>query len=217
MSHSTSRLRVGARRRVLTAVGIGLATAIMGTGCAAGQIAQTAEITSAVEGGHATIGPIALRDVKVEYPQDGRYTQGEDARLTLVLANAAVEDDVLTSVRTDSADSVTFRSGDSATPVESPTELAPENPSASTSPGAEPAPNEESSLTLPGNENVLAYADGPRITLVGLTRDLLPSETVKLTFTFRDAGEVTLVVPVAIPATPGPQPSPIDVNPTEHD
>lgn len=209
MSHSTSRLRVGARRRVLTAVGIGLATAIVGSGCAAGQIAHTAQISSAVEGSHGTVGPIAVRDVKLAYPQNGRYTAGEDARVTLVLANAGIEDDVLTAVRSDAADRVVFQSGDSATPVET------QSPSESVAPGEETLPGQESSLTVPGNENVLAYADGPRITLLGLNRDLLPSQTVKLTFTFRDAGEVTLDAPVAIPATPGVQPTPVDIHPTD--
>jgi Uncharacterized protein conserved in bacteria len=212
VSHSTSRLRAGARRRVLAAVGIGLATAIVGSGCAAGQIAHTAQISSAVEGSHGTVGPIAVRDVKLAYPQDGRYTAGEDARVTLVLANAGIEDDVLTAVRSDAADSVVFQSGqsgDSATPLET------QSPSESVAPGEESLPGQESSLTVPGNENVLAYADGPRITLLGLNRDLLPSQTVKLTFTFRDAGEVTLDAPVAIPATPGTQPTPVDIHPTD--
>lgn len=218
MSRSTNRIRVGVGRRVLVAVGIGFATMAAASGCAAGQIAATAEIVPAVQGSSGMVGSVALRDVKLAYPQGGQYQQGQDARLTLVMVNNGLGDDALTSVRTDAADDVTFQAGnptgtDSATPSES----ASGSPTASASASETPEAGQQASIPLPANENVLAYADGPRITLLGLTRDLRSSETVKVTFSFRDAGNITLVVPVAVPSSPVPQPPAIDVSPTAQD
>lgn len=45
---------------------------------------------------------------------------------------------------------------------------------------------------------------GPRhsVTLVGLTRPMLPGEVVQVTFVFARAGAVTATVPVAVPTSP---------------
>jgi copper(I)-binding protein len=53
---------------------------------------------------------------------------------------------------------------------------------------------------------------GPVITLVGLTRSLLPAEVVQITFVFRQAGEVTINVPVEVPSSPLPPAPTIDLN-----
>lgn len=232
MSRSISRIRAGARRRVLVAVGIGLATAAAASGCAAGQIAATAEVVPAVQGSSGTVGSIAVRDVKLEYPQGGRYQQGQNARLTLVMVNSGPRDDALTAVRTDSAGSVVFQTAGpgasasatasatataSASGSASPSGSAPASPSASGTAGGAPGPGSVESIPLPPNQSVLGYADGPRITLVGLTESLRPSASVRITFSFRSAGNLTLVVAVAVPTSAVPQPPAIDVSPTAQD
>lgn len=88
-------------RSVLTALVVagGLALA----GCAAGQEAQTAEQLPTVDGQNTVLGPLALRDVALEYPEAGIYRQGSNARLEMVVANSSGDDDALLEVRTDAA------------------------------------------------------------------------------------------------------------------
>lgn len=224
------RVPASARRRVLTAVGIGLAMATAGTGCAAGQITQTAQQVPAVDGAHGTVGPIALRAVKLQYPQGGRYQEGQSARLTLTIANQSLEDDTLIAVRTDAASGTTFALGSSlsASASGSPSTSATESGSGSTAPTesgsssatASPSPSESSaaggatSIPIPANRSVLAFADGPVITLVGLKQSLFAAQVIKVTFSFQKAGDITLSVPVGVPLNEVPKPSPIDISPT---
>lgn len=91
-------------RSVLTALVVvgGLALA----GCAAGQRAQTAEQLPTVDGANVVLGPLALRDVTLQYPEGGIYRPGSDARLEMVLANDSGQSDALIEVRTDAAQDV---------------------------------------------------------------------------------------------------------------
>jgi len=92
----------------LTVVGcLGLA------GCAAGQLAQTAQQRPTVDGQEAQVGPIAIRYAALEYPTSGSYEQGSDARLRMVVVNTGDSADVLTSVRSDVAEDVTITQGTS--------------------------------------------------------------------------------------------------------
>ena len=59
---------------------------------------------------------------------------------------------------------------------------------------------------LPGGDD----GDGPAVTLVGLADDLTPGEYVDVTFTFEEAGEVTVPVPVGISARDLPRGEPFD-------
>lgn len=54
--------------------------------------------------------------------------------------------------------------------------------------------------------------DGVTVTLADLTRALLPSEVVPITFVFQHAGEITLQVPVAVPLSPLPPAPTVDVD-----
>jgi copper(I)-binding protein len=82
-------------------------------GCAAGQIAQTAQQRPTVDGQEAQVGPIAIRYAALEYPTGGSYEQGSDARLRMVVVNTGDSADVLTSVRSDVAEDVTITQGTS--------------------------------------------------------------------------------------------------------
>lgn len=205
MSHSTShsaRARAGARR--LAAIGIGLATAAVGTGCAAGQIAHTSEQVSVVDGAHGTVGSIGLRAVRLQYPQGGQYQAGQNARLTLAISNQGLEDDTLTRVKTDAARGTTFAPG-SVTALES----------ASAAPTESPTSGELTELPLPANQSVIALAEGPTITLTDLTKNLRSAQIITITFSFARAGDITLKVPVGTSLGEVPQPTPIDIRPTE--
>jgi copper(I)-binding protein len=83
-------------------------------GCAAGQIAQTAQQRPTVDGQEAQVGPIAIRYAALEYPDNGVYEQGSTARLRMVVVNTGDASDTLTSVRSTAASGVTIRQGTSA-------------------------------------------------------------------------------------------------------
>lgn len=147
-----------------------LATSVaVATGCSAGQIAQTANQVSTVDGSGADVGDIALRDITLEYPEAGTYEQGDDVRVEFVAVNTAeLESDTLVSVSSSAfggeADS------DSGLPIE-----------------------------LPPASDVSFTDEGAVIELTDLAEQLRPSVRVPVTFTFEVAGEVTVMVPVAVP------------------
>ncbi|MEV4311041.1 hypothetical protein [Actinocrispum sp. NPDC049592] len=87
--NSTGWLRVAP-----AAVGLALALA----GCGAGQIAQTSGMEPAVNGGTGQAGTIAIRDVRLAYPQDGVYRSGADAVVEGVIVNTGQADDQLVGV-----------------------------------------------------------------------------------------------------------------------
>lgn len=239
-------------RRSATPRSVLAALAVVGgmvlAGCAAGQQAQTAEQRPTVDGQNASLGPLALRDVALEYPAAGVYEQGGDARLEMVLTNDSGAADALVEVRTDAAQEVriteastggtgeatpTPPEGSSAEPSSTPTGTAsgtptgtsePESPSATAGPGEpsgspsteassseSPAPSPEStesaspgagtltSVPIPSNGLVKFREDGPRIELIGLTRQLRPAQELLVTFVFRDAGEITIDITVSVP------------------
>jgi copper(I)-binding protein len=240
-----------AHRTALVAIGLALALG----GCSAGQLAQTAYVQSAVDGANGQAGPIALRDITIAYPADGRSQQGDSARLELFAANTSDQADSLTEIRTDIAGSVRFDAGagGSATPsgtaAETPTttETPTATPTATgtgTAPATTtPAPTGSAGSLTPsatgtggatgtGSATATATATGPAaapvalppealtsfreggpvITLVGLTRSLLPAEVVQITFVFQQAGEVTINVPVGVPSSPLPPAPTMDLN-----
>jgi copper(I)-binding protein len=62
-------------------------------------------------------------------------------------------------------------------------------------------------ITIPSNTSVFLGENAPTITLVALGQPLTPAQTLDLTFTFQKAGDVTVAVPVAVPASNVPQTS----------
>jgi hypothetical protein len=97
----TARL---SRTRLIPAIGTVLALAL--TGCAAGQIPQTAQQVAAVDGANGTAGPLGVRHVLFARTDDGSYAVGSDAPLLLWVSNTAVTPDTLTAVSTPVADNV---------------------------------------------------------------------------------------------------------------
>ncbi len=74
-------------------------------GCAAGQVSQTADAISTVDGARATVGQIELRDVSFEAPGAEGWAAGDDVRLQFFAVNSdPVEADELVSVTSGSFD-----------------------------------------------------------------------------------------------------------------
>lgn len=178
-----------------TLVGIAAALALSAlalSGCAAGQITQTDAQVAAVNGASGDLGPIALRDAVLAYP-DGEdvfgYAAGDEAPLLVTIVNSGNQTDELVSVSTPAGEVVV----DGMTTI--------------------PGGFVVSSLDAARTRGPSSAADPPlgigqlRIVLTDLTGPIRPGLPTFVTFRFRDAGEVTLRVPIDAPAETGPEPA----------
>lgn len=191
------------KRRVLGSAALGLGAALAIAGCGAGQITQTDSQESGANGAFGQAGAILVRDAALNFP-DGpgkAYPVGADAKLTLRLVNSGPANDELVEVGSEGAASATIE-GDrqiiagSVLVIGSPEEH--EVPGAAESATSEPS---SSATTEPpaGDDPRVGEAE---VTLKALDRELRPGQTVKVTFTFRNAGPITLDMPIAAPGQP---------------
>ena len=165
------RDRLPVSRRVWLVVA-GVAVLLGATGC--GEDAPLETPGAEVQGG--AIGPdvavsedVKLLQVQLEYPLDGAYEVGDDARLFLGIANTGTVADTLTDVRGPDFTDATIPGG-----------------------GGDLA------LTVAADDNVYVGAEGmPVIVLEDLQTELHSSESIPVTFTFERAGEVTVEAMVA--------------------
>jgi copper(I)-binding protein len=119
-----------------------------------------------------------LLQVQLEYPLDGVYEEGEDARLFFAVANTGTEPATLTDI-----------SGPDFSGVE-----------------VETSDGQGLPLQVDADDNVYVGAEGPpNVTLLGLQESLRSSESIPVTFTFAEAREVTVDVMVSAEGqTPSP-------------
>ncbi|MGW4089907.1 hypothetical protein [Nocardia sp. NPDC004750] len=211
----------GARRRMVTVAALAAGAAIALSGCGAGQIAQTAEQVAAVNGNHADVGRIALRNVHIVYPSEGStaYNNAKGGKALIALSiinNSESVPDELTSITTDLGTvKITPASGKSV--VEIPPqqtvvaasqpvkrEAAPTTTSAApTTSAAAPtsAPRSATPTTTAGSHGSPAAAEDPEanpilIEITGLTKDIVPGLTYNVSFNFKQNGTVQVQVPV---------------------
>ena len=159
--------------------------------CSAGQVAQTAEQNRDKTGNMATVGDLALRAVELPYPTGGVYPRGGDARLIAAVVSNAPTADTLVSIEGEDFESVDVVDPDAA---------------------SDDATN-SGSLDLPVPADGVLYigsGTGPAVTLVGLSDDFGVGESVDVTFTFEQAGAVTLEVPVGVATRDLPRGEPFD-------
>jgi copper(I)-binding protein len=214
--------RIGARMwRTLGIVALAVAAMVGLAGCAAGQHAETAEETPAIDGTFLRIGVIDVQAAAVVAP-DKSWPQGGSAPLQLVLINSGLQNDALTQVTTDAASSVVFfRNGTVVSTATTSSTGTPSAGGAATLPGT-PA---SSPITLPVEPTIdsISIAPGERVSigmaatdqaivLQGLTRQLYPADSLHLTFTFQHAGSGTLAIPVHLGQAPSNRPT-LDVSP----
>ena len=95
-----------------------LTAAVTLTGCAAGQISQTAGQVSAVSGGSGTTQQISVLNVQLQTPSGTEYAKGADAPLQIWVSNDGISADTLTGVSTPAAASVAI-SGTAVAPPQS--------------------------------------------------------------------------------------------------
>lgn len=219
------------RKLLAAALGLGVA-ALFAAGCSAGQITQTNAQLPAANGSLGQAGPMALRNVTLAYPADRRYRVGDSAPLVAVIANTGQQDDELVSITSPVAAAVVLtpdapveipalralevgKAGEVATRVTpTPTTTSVSAPtsvsgsaSASASRSSSVAPTSSSSIAPTTTSAAPTELGKLRVVLTGLTEELVPGKTVAITFTFRNAGSVTIQVPIANPATARPEPT----------
>ena len=170
---------------------LGVIAAVTLTGCGSGQQSQTASQESGVNGSSASIGNIALRDVRIQAEQTGYAIQpGKPVDLLLVVSNQSPDTpDRLLSVSSDIG-AVTVIGNAVVPPLGSLLVGAPYQQNAAALNAVKPA----AAITA----------------TVALDKPISSGPLNKFTFTFERAGQVALGVPVTAPpnATRLPQAAP---------
>jgi copper(I)-binding protein len=159
-------------------MGVLLLSPVALAACSAGQVTQTATQEQNL-GNSADVGQLHLRALELPYPTGGVYPSGSDARLLGAIASDAATDDTLVSIEGEQFESVEVVDPGAATGA------------------AAGAGSGSLGLTVPaGGTRFIGNGTGPSITLVGLTEDLGVGDYVDVRFSFEQAGEVTVAVPV---------------------
>jgi copper(I)-binding protein len=185
-------------RSHLVAVLVG--SCLLIAGCAAGQRAQTAVAVPVIDGVEANVGALNLRAVTVLTPDGGSYAKGGNASLQLYIVNNGAVDH-LVSVSSTAAKSATVSENklaaiQAAELASIPSASASDTSSASASASAPAASGFSIALAAGETTAIGATATQPQITLLGLTAPLYPAMSIPITFTFANAGSVTIPVSV---------------------
>lgn len=207
---------------MVTVAALAAAAGIALTGCSAGQHTQTSSQAAAINGNHADVGAIALRNVHIIYPEaTAEHDKGGKAVLALsIINNSETVTDELTSVSSDLGQiKITGAAGDpkfvlkpQQTVVVGPgetkptaaddhhgtTSAAPTTTSATPTTSAAPT-STAAGVDIPSKDPVTTPAT---IEITGLTKDIVPGLTYNVTFNFKDAGTVQVSVPVDAAAVP---------------
>lgn len=191
-------------------IGIGIAAAavLLSAGCAAGQVAETANEKATLDGVNVTQGNLRLVALAVKPPSSTSYAPGSAPAVRLVLVNTGRRADQLTSI----SSSVATGWGSFTDPAEAAAAANP-NPVGPKPKGAT-AP-----VTVKPGARVSWGTPEPSKTLLllNIKRRLFPGTTITMTFTFKNAGSVTTEVPIQLSSghplsyVPKPEPSPADV------
>jgi copper(I)-binding protein len=175
-------------------VGVLLLSPVALSACSAGQVTQTATQNRDKTGAMAQVGDLTVRAVELEYPRGGVYEPGDDAELRLVVVNGGEEADTLVDVKGDGFSGVEIQGPEapaSASPAAGPTTTA--GPTSATGSGSS-GPAE---IVIPPRSTVFVDGTNATITLTDLAESLTVGQYLELTFTFENAGTLTLPVTVA--------------------
>ncbi|MEV2226360.1 hypothetical protein AB0E01_41870 [Nocardia vinacea] len=197
----------GARRRMVSVAVLAAGAALVLSGCSAGQISQTATQVAAVNGNHADIDRISLRNVHIVFPATGTdytNTKGGKAIIALSVVNSGeTVTDELTSITTDlgtvkvtpPAGASAFKIAPQQTVVAATTATAAKSDEHGATPSSSAAPT-TSSAAPAGDKAVDPEKKPGLIEITGLTKDIIPGLTYPVTFNFKQNGTVTVQVPV---------------------
>ncbi len=181
---------------------LGCAAVLALAGCG---VSQTAYVASN-DGSGGRVGPMLVRDVVLAYPENetNLYPPGAEAPLELVIVNEGERPDTLVSVTTPAARAVLIQGnteiprGTAVTVIEGDEQLR--VPVPWMEPVPLPRPQQPSWPVAPGADSSVRLGFGElRIVLIDLTRPIRAGQSVPVTFLFRNAGTVTVPVPIANP------------------
>jgi hypothetical protein len=178
-------------------IGFAVAVALLTSACAAGQHAQTADEKATLDGTNVSVGGMDLRGLAIETPTGPSYAVGSDPQVKLVLINSGRATDTLTSITSSAVSG--WGAYASAAEADAVT-------GAGTSTAGQTLPQPVGPVKVtPGTRVSWGVPDGTGVLLLRGTKSrIYPGTTVKLTFTFTDAGSLTVDVPVQLPTTPVP-------------
>jgi periplasmic copper chaperone A len=174
----------------ITVVGTVLLTVLVFAGCGSAQAGSSHTDSARIEldSLDGQVGQLRLLSVAVASPgaRGSMHIAGDSAALFLSIANDGKAEDVLIGASADVTKQVVFRNGDDP-----------------------PDPHLQVRVP-PGGLAVLDEVTGPHLELFGLRETLRGGFSVPVTFEFRDAGSVTLKVPIRtytdVPVDRIPQP-----------
>lgn len=212
------------RRGPLLLAGVGVAAALLMSGCGAGQIAETANIAPGVPGVNTATsdGLFKVRNLTLVYPGSQGYPAGGDAPVDVALYNDS-DRPVTVEISTPDARGVVLGgttpeaspdASGAASPSGEPSGTpsagaAPEPTDAAGAPAAPepaPAPAGPARVEIPAGSFVLlnGVANTDRLRLVGLGRALTPGDAVTLVFDF-GGQRLEASARVSVPLTPLPR------------
>jgi copper(I)-binding protein len=188
-------------------MGVLLLSPVALSACSAGQVTQTATQERDKTGSSAKVGDITVRAVELEHPLGDIYDAGDDAGLRMAIVNSSQQSDTLTDITGDGfaaaeitgapAESTGSATGTApATGTATPPATGTATPPATGTATGSEAPGE---IEIPGNSTVFVGEDGVEVTLTDLAESLTTGQRVELVLTFANAGEITVMAPVANP------------------
>lgn len=195
---SRSTLRAGTRRRTaFVAIPAGLAIAL--AGCSAGQITQTSTQRSSVDGTDYKQGDIQILDAAIEAPSASGWEEGETAGLMLTVVNSGFAEDEITAIEID-GNPVTLTPAAGTAEEDSSTDEDAASDAAATASSESSAPQapEAAPLTVGAQDKAVIADEGDATASFEIpSGPLYTSETLPITITFREAGELTFNIVVA--------------------
>jgi copper(I)-binding protein len=168
-------------------MGVLLLSPVVLSACSAGQVTQTASQERDKTGAQAQVGDISLRQVELLHPRGGSYARGDDADLQVAIINSGSQADTLVAVDGNGFGSAQIQGASSSSSASS--------SSASSSSSSSRA----SRIEIPAGSSVFVGGDELNVTLTNLDEPLTTGQYLEVTFTFENAGEVTVPVTVATP------------------
>jgi copper(I)-binding protein len=198
-------------KRVAAAVAglAGLVIVLVVAGCGAGQNTQTDSVQPSVNGALGQVGPLAIRDAQFAVPTKGVYPAGGTAELRLTIVNTGATDDELSEVTSPVAEDVEIN-GDRSLPARRALLVGGGGGATSSS-----SVTVTSTRTTSSSARATSTSSAPppvelgkaTIVLKGLNTALYSGKTYPVTFVFRNAGSVTIQLPIANPPSARPEPT----------
>ena len=168
-------------------MGVLLLSPVALSACSAGQVTQTATQERDKTGAQAQVGNISLRQAELLHPRGGSYERGDDADLQVAIINGGTEPDTLVRVGGDGFGSAEIQGPATGTGTSS----------AASSSAATSTASGSSVIEIPTGASIFVGGSDYSITLKNLAEPLTTGQYLEVTFTFKNAGDVTLPVTVA--------------------